>query len=85
MIGTDVTYNHLLGGNPYISKRPKRQQCTFPLALLSLALVGVLLALVERIGMNKTARDSVIGHGSLTIIGMTTSKMETVIVLILMK
>jgi hypothetical protein len=28
---------------------------TFPLALLSSTLVGVLLALVERIGMNKTA------------------------------
>ena len=80
-----MTYDHLLGRNLNISKRPKRQQRAFPLALLSLALVGVLLALVERIGMNKTARDSVIGHGSLTIIGMTTSKMETVIVLILMK
>ena len=30
----------------------------FPLALLSSALVGVLLALVERIGMNKTVWDS---------------------------
>ena len=53
-----MTYDHLLGRNPYISKRPKRQQRAFPLALLSLALVGVLLALVEKIGMNKTVRDS---------------------------
>jgi len=30
--------------------RPKRQQRAFPLALLSSTLVGVLLALVERIG-----------------------------------
>ena len=59
LIGTDVTYDHLLGRNPCISKRPKRQQRAFPLALLSSALVGVLLALVvERIGMNRTARDS---------------------------
>jgi hypothetical protein len=54
-IGTDVTYDQLLGRNPYVSKRPKRQRCTFPVALLSSTLVGVLLALVERIGMNKTA------------------------------
>ena len=44
---TNVTYNHLLGRNPYVSKKPKRQQR--PLALLSSAL---LLALVEMIGMN---------------------------------
>ena len=49
-----MTYNHLLGKNPYVSKRPKRQWRAFPLALLSSTLVGVLLALVERIGMNKT-------------------------------
>jgi len=49
-ISTDVTYNHLLGRNPYISKRPRRQRCAFPLALLSSALVGVLLALVEGLG-----------------------------------
>ena len=54
-IGTDVTYNHLIGRNLYVSKRPKRQGRAFPLALLSSTLVGVLLALVERIGMNKTA------------------------------
>ena len=52
---TNVTYGHLLGRNPYVSKRPKRQQRAFPLSLLSSALVGVLLALVEMIGMNKTA------------------------------
>jgi len=50
-----VTYDHLLGKNPYVSKRPKRQRRAFSLALLSSTLVGVLLALVERIGMNKTA------------------------------
>ncbi len=50
-----MTYDHLLGMNPYVSKRPKRQRHTFSLALLSSTLVGVLLALVERIGMNKTA------------------------------
>ena len=55
-ICTDVNYDHLLGRNPYVSKRPKRQRHTFPLALLSSTLVGVLLALVERIGKNKTAR-----------------------------
>jgi hypothetical protein len=40
---TNVTYGHLLGRNPYVSKRPKRQQRAFPLSLLSSALVGVLL------------------------------------------
>jgi hypothetical protein len=54
-IGTDVTYDHLFGSIPYVSKRPKRLWRAFPLALLSFTLVGVLLALVERIGMNKTA------------------------------
>ena len=43
------------GRNPYVSKRPKRQRRAFLLALLLSALVGVLLALVERIGMNKSA------------------------------
>jgi len=52
---TNVTYDHLLVRNPYVSTRPKRQQRAFPLAPLSSALVGVLLALVEMIGMNKTA------------------------------
>ena len=51
----NVTYDHLLVRNPYVSTRPKRQQRAFPLALLSSTLVGVLLALVVRIGMNKTA------------------------------
>jgi hypothetical protein len=55
-IGTDVTYDHILGRNTYISKRPKRQWRAFHLAFLSSALGGVLLALVERIGMNKTAQ-----------------------------
>jgi len=55
LIGTDVTYDHFLDRNPYISKRPKRQQRAFPHAFLSLALVGVLMAFVERIGMNTTA------------------------------
>ena len=49
-----MTYDHFLGRNTYISKRPKRQWRAFPLAFLSSALVVVLLALVERIGMNKT-------------------------------
>ena len=51
----DVNYDHLLDRNPYVSKRPKRQLHTFPLALLSSTLVRVLLALVAMIGMNKTA------------------------------
>ena len=53
---TNVTYGHLLGRNPYVSKRPKKQQRAFPLSLFSSALVGVLLALVEGIGTNKTAQ-----------------------------
>jgi hypothetical protein len=52
-IGIDVSHNHFLGRNCYDSKRPKRQQRALPLAFVSSALVGVLLALVERIGMNK--------------------------------
>ena len=55
-IGTDVTYDHFLGRNHYISKRSKRQRCTFPLAFLSSALVGVIGSCVERIGKNKTAQ-----------------------------
>ncbi len=51
-----MTYDHFLGRNPYSSKRPKRQRCAFPLPFLSFAPGRVLLALVERIGMNKTAR-----------------------------
>ena len=51
-----MTYDHFLGRNPYSSKRPKRLRRTFPPAFLSSALVGVLSALVERIGMNKTAQ-----------------------------
>ena len=39
-----------------MSKRPKRQRRAFPLSFLSSALVQVLLALVEGIGANKTAR-----------------------------
>jgi hypothetical protein len=54
----NVTYGHLLVRNPYVSIRPKRQERAFPLAFLSSTLVGVLLALVERIGMDKTGRDS---------------------------
>ncbi len=53
---TNVTYGHLLGRNLYVSKRPKKQQRAFPLSLLSSALVGVLLALVEGIRTNKTAQ-----------------------------
>jgi len=39
-----------------MSKRPKSQRRAFPLSFLSSALVQVLLALVEGIGTNKTAR-----------------------------
>ena len=45
----DVTYDHLLGRNLYIYKRPKRQQRAFPLAfrfLHRLLLDGVLLGLI---------------------------------------
>ncbi len=42
-------------------KDPKDSSALFLLPFF--ILVGVLLALVERIGMNKTAWDSVIGHG----------------------
>jgi hypothetical protein len=52
----DVSYNHFLGRNCYMSKRPKSQRRACPLSFLSSALVQVLLALVEGIGMNKTAR-----------------------------
>ena len=54
-IGTDVSHNHILGRNHYDFKRPKRWRRTLPVAFLSSALVGVLSALVEWIGMNKTA------------------------------
>ena len=53
-ISTDVTYDHLLGRNPYISKRPKRQWSAFPLALLSS--LALALARVDRIGMKKNVR-----------------------------
>ena len=55
-----MSYDHLLVRNPYVSIRPKRQEQerAFPLAFLSSSLVGVLLALVERIGMDKTGQES---------------------------
>ena len=53
-----MTYGHLLVRNPYVSIRPKRQERAFPLAFHSYTLVGVLMALVERIEMDKTGRDS---------------------------
>ena len=43
-----------------MSKRPKSQRRAFPLSFLSSALVQVLLALVEGIGTNKTARTMII-------------------------
>jgi len=52
----DVSYNLFFGRNLYVSKRPKSQRRTFPLSFLLSALVQVLLALVEGIGTNKTAR-----------------------------
>ena len=56
LVRKDVSYDHFLGRNLYKSKRPKSQRCAFPLSFLSSALVQVLLALVEKIGTNKTVR-----------------------------
>ena len=56
LVRKDVSYDHFLGRNLYMSKRPKSQRRAFPLSFLSSALVQVLLALVEGIGTNKTVR-----------------------------
>jgi hypothetical protein len=52
-ISTDVTYNHLLGRNPYIFKRPKRQRRAFPLAFFHRLLLGSYWLLLKGLGWTR--------------------------------